>query len=467
MRNALLTLLILSASLPTLAQPPGAVDTLIEKARGDSKIPGVSVAVVREGKTIVLRGYGLANAETGTLATEKTAFQLASVTKQFTAAAVLLLVEEGKVTLDTPFVTYLTSLPEAWRRAWKDVTVRQLLNHTSGIASYTDLPGFEKTTRTDYKPQELLGLVADMPLKWKPGAQWAYNNTGYFLLGLVIEKVAGKSYNDFLTERIFKPLGMNETRVNDLRDVIPNRATGYSRGPKGLQNGEYTSPTQPFSAGALISTVTDMAKWTAAIDAGKVLKPASWSAAWIPTKLADGTTKDYGFGWSLGKLNGHPVIEHGGGIPGFSTFVLRLPADHLSVVVLTNQEAGDAGQLAHRLAALYVPGIQVPPAKAISDPDPALTKRLRIILTGMTKGEATESEFVPEFWKFLYPDRLKEGATSLASLGELRALVLLSRDPKPELTRLEYRAVFAKGTMKVGFVLNKEGKIGGIGLRPE
>jgi D-alanyl-D-alanine carboxypeptidase len=443
------------------------IAAVITKVQKERQVPGVSIAVIRDGKTILTRGYGVANLETNTPATEKTVYQLASVTKQFTSTGILLLVEDGKIKLDEPFVTYLPDLPAAWKERWKDVTVRHLLNHTSGIPSYTAVPDFGKTIRKDYTKEELLGLVAEKPLEWKPGEKWAYNNTGYFLLGVVIEKVSGKSYNDHLTERIFKPLGMNDTRVNDLRAVIPNRATGYAMGPKGLQNGEYTSPTQPYAAGALVSTVADMAKWVEAVDAGKVLKPDSWKAAWTPTKLADGKTQDYGFGWTLGDANGHPIIAHGGGIPGFSTNVLRLPADKVSIVLLTNSETADSGRLARQLAALYVPTIAEAEKKAIADPDPALTKRLTGIVAGLAKGEAKEADFTPEFWKFIYPDRVKEGPSTFGSGGALKSLELLSRNEEADgRVRLAYRATFGTTPVQVMMMLTKDGKIGGMGFRP-
>jgi CubicO group peptidase (beta-lactamase class C family) len=440
---------------------------LVQKTLSQRNIPGVSVAVVRDGKTILTRGYGLANVETKAPATEQTAYQLASVTKQFTAAGVLLLVEEGKIKLDEPFVTYLPDLPAAWKERWKEVRIRHLLNHTSGIESYTSLPDFGKTMRKDYTHRELIGLVADKPLRWKPGEKWDYNNTGYYLLGMVIEKVSGKSYNDFLTERIFQPLGMKDTRVNDLQAVIPNRATGYGMGPKGLRNGEYTSPTQPYAAGALISTVADMAKWAEAVDAGKILKAESWKEAWTPTKLADGKTEGYGFGWSLGTANGHPTISHGGGIPGFSTNILRLPADKLTVVVLTNLEGADSGSLSRKIAALYVPDSADSALKPIADPDPMLTKRLRVIVENAAKGEAKESDFAPEMWKALYPDRLQQGKAALSQLGELKSFELLVRQEGDDLLRLGYRATFGTTPMRVSVGLTKEGKIAGMGFRPE
>ncbi len=183
-------------------------------------IPGVSVAIVKNGKLLQAKGYGLANVELSVPATEKTVYQLASVTKQFTATAIMMLVEQGKLGLGDKISKHLPDLPAAW----KEVTIRHLLNHTSGIKSYTSVKDFFKTARKDYTHREILDLVAKDPLEFAPGEKWRYCNTGYFLLGMIIEKVSGKTYGEFLDERIFKPLGMTQTRVNDLHAIIPNRA---------------------------------------------------------------------------------------------------------------------------------------------------------------------------------------------------------------------------------------------------
>jgi CubicO group peptidase (beta-lactamase class C family) len=279
-------------------------------------------------------------------------FQLASVTKQFTAAAILMLAEDGKLNLSDPIAKILPDTPPAW----KDVTVENLLNHTSGIKSYTSLPSFQMTLRKDYTKKELIDLVRNLPLEFKPGEKFAYNNTGYFLLGMIIEKASGKSYGDFLAERIFKPLGMTSTRVNDLAAIIPNRATGYSRAAWfiGLRNGEYVSPTQPFAAGALISSVNDMIKWDAALNTDRLLKQSVRDRMWTKAKLNNGKSTTYGFGWALGERDGRRVVLHGGGINGFSTSIIRHLDDHLTVVVLTNFEGGAAESLRMLLVKHYL-----------------------------------------------------------------------------------------------------------------
>lgn len=444
-----------------------AVDTLVQEEMKKKNIPAVSLLVLLDGKVVKKTGYGFANVETNTPATPNTIYQLASVTKQFTATAVLMLMEEGKVKLEEPFLTYLTDFPAKWQEKWKGITVRQLLNHTSGIVSYTSLPDFPTKTRIDYKPLELLGLVGEKDLEFTPGSQWNYDNTGYFLLGMLIEKVSGKSYGEFLTERIFRPLGMKSTRVNDLQAIIPNRATGYSLEDNHIRNGEYTSPTQPFAAGALVSSVADMEKWAIAVDAGKLLKPETWTLAFTPTKLTDGKTQDYGFGWELQPLNGHTKIGHGGGITGFSTYIMRLPQDKVTIVALCNQDHADPEALSRKIAGVYVPEVISIPRKAITDPDPERTKRLRGILEKLAKGEGNPDDFAPDMQKFLFPERIKEGPQILGRFGPFKNLELLSEKEDKGMKRLDYRATFGDAAILALVTLTPDGKIAGIGFRPE
>jgi len=200
-----------------------AVDRYLDSQLKQRQIPGVSLAVVRNGKLEKAAGYGFADLENNVAATERTVYQWASVSKQFTAECIMMLVQDGKLRLDDPVSKHYASAPETWSK----VTIRHLLNHTSGIKSYTSIPNFFATIRKDYKPDELIGLVRDLPLEFEPGEKWSYNNSGYYLLGLVIEKVSGKSYGDFLAARIFGPLQMMTARINDQFALITNRATGY------------------------------------------------------------------------------------------------------------------------------------------------------------------------------------------------------------------------------------------------
>lgn len=463
MRIRLQALLVFSLSI-ILTQMCRAdkIDDYIKVQMQRQHIPGLSLAVVKEGKILKAQGYGVANVETATPATENTVYQLASVTKQFTATAIMMLVEEGKIHLDDKITNLLPDLPAAWDA----VTVRHLLNHTSGIKSYTNIRDFDKTVRKDYTQRELLALVTKEPMEFAPGEKWNYNNTGFVLLGMLIEKVTGKSYGEFLEERIFKPLGMTKTRVNDLQVIIPNRAHGYSWGREGLRNGEYVSPTQPFSAGALASTVSDMAKWDAALYSDKLVKTSTLDQMWTATPLTKGGMAGYGFGWEVGMMNGHRQISHGGGIPGFSTYISRFVDDKLTIIVLANSDSGNTGLLAQDVAGLVQPDLAKKPDPVIPDPDPQLTERVKGALLGMMRGDA-DIEIFTEAMKAQRAAHKQEEKEMLAPFGALKSMQLLERREADQGVRLRYRAVFANQTVTLFVNLDKTNKIAGLGLRPE
>ncbi len=438
------------------------VDAYVQALMQKRHIPGVSIAVVRDGEVVLAKGYGLANVELGVPATEDTVYQLASVTKTFTSAAVMLLEAEGKLSLDDRITDRLSGLPEAW----KDVTVRHLLNHTSGIKSYTSVEDFHKAARKDFDRREILDLVATAPLEFAPGEKWSYSNTGYFLLGMLIEEVAGKPYGEFMAERVFGPLGMAHTRANDLRAVIPGRAQGYEWDGKVLRNGEYVSPSQPFAAGMLVSSVADLVKWDAALANGTLLDGPTLERMWTPTRLNDGEEAGYGLGWGTSKVNGHRRVSHGGGIPGFSTELARYPNDKLTVIVLTNADGGHAGAIARKVAGMFVPELAEEGEEPIADPDEPTTERLRGVLEGALKGEVDADLFTDEAKEALVP-RIRDDKERLASFGALKSFELLDRNEGDGVVRLRYRAVLENETLQMSFTLDEQGKIRGVGLRIE
>lgn len=457
-----LMLLVVVAATPVRADE-ARVDALLKGEMQKRKIPGLSLTVVRDGQVVLSRGYGLANVEHQAPVKPETVFQLASVTKQFTASGIMLLVEDGKLALEDPVTKHLPDLPASW----SGVTVRHLLNHTSGIKSYTSLPSFHEDPRKDYTPKDLIGLVRDLPLEFQPGEKWAYNNTGYYLLGMLIEKVSGKGYDEFLAERIFRPLGMTSTRLNRRDAVIPHRADGYALGPKGLSRAEFVSPTQPYSAGALLSTVEDLAKWDAALYTDQPLKSATRQAMWTATKLSGGGEAGYGLGWSVGNRNGQRMVEHGGGILGFSTQITRFPDLKLTVVVLTNLQGGHAGDLASQVAAVYHPELAPKPVLAIDDKDPKTTERVRKLLVSLAEGKADPEEFTPTLRAALFPDRVKQAQELFTQLGPLNKLELVLHQVQNGLVQRGYRATFGESRVSVNFAFDKDGKIAGAGVSPE
>jgi CubicO group peptidase (beta-lactamase class C family) len=314
--------------------------------------PGAAV-LVRKGDEVLLRkSYGMANLELAVPMRAENIFRLGSVTKQFTAAAIMMLVEAGKLSLDDDVRKYVPDFPAKSA----PVTLAALLTHTSGVPNYTDQPAFHKRSREDLSHEELLATFKDLPLEFAPGERWRYSNSGYYLLGLVIEKVSGKRYAQFLDEHIFKPLKMTQTSYGDDERIIPGRVAGYDHDGEGFVNAEFISMKLPFSAGSLVSSVDDLARWDRAISDGKLLKKASWARIFTAAKLKDGSATHYGFGWSIGALEGHRVVLHGGGIPGFTTAIVRLPEDRVVAVVLCNSFPAptDPGELAMMLAAAAI-----------------------------------------------------------------------------------------------------------------
>ena len=313
----------------------------------------MSVAVVRGRDTIVMKGYGLADVENDVAATAQSVYRIGSITKQFTAAAVMQLVEQNKVSLDDSIGKHLPHLAARWHGA----TIRQLLNHTSGIPSYTGAgPRWTNRMREDLAHDSLLAIVAGDTLDFAPGSQWRYNNTGYYLLGMLIERVAGRSYADDVRERFAKPLGLTSTLYCETQPIIKRRAQGYQVGPdKKLVNAAPLSMRQPFSAGALCSTVGDLVAWQRALAAGRVVKPGSYSAMTTAEGAAVGSR--YGFGLASDTLAGRTSVEHGGGINGFNSMLTFFPSDTLSIAVLGNTNGPWVNRVADNIAraALRVP----------------------------------------------------------------------------------------------------------------
>lgn len=350
-----------AAQSPSKAVVARVVDSLVNDFIAMRGAPGVSIAVVRDRDTLVMGGWGKADLENEVPATAATVYRIGSITKQFTASAVMQLVEQGKVRLDDSIGAYLTSLPAAWRV----VTVRQLLNHTSGIPSYTDIgQRWIRRWGEEMTPDTLVALTAGDTLWFKPGTSWRYDNSGYVVLGMLVSKLAGRPWATDIIERFAKPLGLTDTRNCDTRPIIKHRAQGYEVDNGRWVNAVYLAMSQPYAAGALCSTVRDLARWDHALGSGKVVKPESYALMTTPEGAAAKGALKYGFGLARDTLAGRTVISHGGGINGFITSNAWFPAERLSVTVLTNSGSARADGLMAQVAraALGAPLLR-PPAK--------------------------------------------------------------------------------------------------------
>jgi len=344
--------LILLLSIATFAQDSVTtkVDDYIRTEMQSQQIPGLALAVIKDGQTVIAKGYGLANVEHQVPVKPETIFQSGSTGKQFTATAVMMLVEEGKLSLDDKITKFFPDSPQAWQ----NITVRHLLSHTSGMTDYPQ----DFDLRRDYTEDELYQRIKPIALAFQPGEKWSYSNLAYVMLGILIHKVSGKFYGDFLQARVFKPLEMTTARVISEADIVPNRAAGYRIVNRELKNQDWVSPSLNTTAdGALYLTIYDMAKWDAALYTEKLLKKSSLEQMWTPVKLNNGKTHPYGFGWALGEVRGRRLIEHGGAWQGFKAHISRYVDDKMTVILFANQIRANQTKLAHGVAAIFNPDL--------------------------------------------------------------------------------------------------------------
>jgi CubicO group peptidase (beta-lactamase class C family) len=335
------------------------VDEVVRAQIREQHIPGVTLAVMRDGKIIKVAAYGFANLELKVPLTTEMLFKSGSLVKQFTATSIMMLVEEGKVGLDDEISKYLPEAPTSW----KGVTIRRLLTHTSGIRDFFGEDGDPKfDPHRDYSEDEWIRLFSAQSMRFSPGDKWSYCNAGYILLGAVIHRVTGKTWFEFEKERIFDPLGMTSVRLISTDDVTPNRASGYVRGNKELKNEPWVTPSWASTAcGSLYLTVLDMAKWDAALYTERLIRRSSLEEMWTPVKLNGGSAYPYGFAWRTRYVNGHRLMQHDGVETAFTTRFVRYVDDGISIVVLMNLGEDDEALMPTRMtdsvAAIYIPSL--------------------------------------------------------------------------------------------------------------
>jgi len=337
------------------------VDEAVRAQMQEQNIPGVSLAVMRDGKIIKAMGYGLANVELNVPVEPHMVFHSGSLAKAFTATAVMMLVEEGKIGLDDKISKYLPESPAKWN----EVTIRRLLTHTSGIRDYFGEDGDELfDLHQNFTEDELVRKFAAQTMRFPTGEKWSYCNAGYIILGAVIHRVTGKFWFDFVKERIFDPLGMTSTRLISIDDTIPNRVSGYHMVNGQRKNDQWLAPSWCTTPdGSLYINAFDMAKWDAALYTEKLIKRSTLEQMWTPVKLQDGTTYPYGFAWRISEVNGHRRITHDGVDFAFTNRFARYVNDRLSVIVLINlgedEEAAMPTRMADTVAAIYIPELKI------------------------------------------------------------------------------------------------------------
>ncbi len=375
-----------------LAARADEVDAYVRMQMEKQHIPGLELAVVKEGKVVKAEGYGWANVEKQAPVKPDTVFQLQSVTKSFTATGIMLLVEEGKVGLDDWIGKYLGALPASW----SNITVRHLLTHTSGIKDFINEPTVD--LKQDITPGQVIDSLRDRPLNFSPGEKYAYSNTGYHLLGMIIHKVTGKTWGEFLRERIITPLGMQNTGIVGPACSLTNLAAGYIWRDGKQRPGAFVAPTiLGYAGGGMLSTVLDLARWDAALYTEKVLRRSSLEQMWTPAQLNDGARSTYGFGWAVDDYRGHKLVTHSGAhATGFRTTFLRFLDEKLTVIVLANLRDANPDEIARGVAAQYIPRLRLSSLEAKPDPEPAKTERLKSCLFDLARTKDSPL-LTPEF----------------------------------------------------------------------
>jgi CubicO group peptidase (beta-lactamase class C family) len=481
--RSLLILAVICASLRAQTSTPparvlnrdqiAAISNYVNAEMKRERIPGLALGIYDRGRIVLAQGYGLANVELSVPVKPETIFQSGSTGKQYVSAAIMMLVEEGKLGLDDSITKYFPDAPETW----KPIRIKNLLSHTSGLAEYEsgDRTGPKGPfyLRLDFTEDELVTKIEALPIEFNVGEKWNYRNTNYVLLGVIIHKITGKSYADYLQERIFKPLGMDSTRLISDADIIPNRSSGYELIHNELKNQSWVSPTFNSTAdGALYFNVLDIAKWDGALYGTKLLTQSSLDRVWTVYPLNDGkpNPSNYGFGWMINKINGHKVVQHGGAWQGFTCDISRYTDDSLTVVILTNLGSGNSrpGQIGRVVAGLVIPDLMPTKLVAIEDKQPELLASLKMLLDQLATGQDVKSQLTPELAARITPESSKTIQSRLAAVLPPDSAVLVSRDELPD-GRLRSQYRFSKNgeTLLIVYGLDKTGKVASLGFSPD
>jgi len=438
----------------------GRIDAFVAAEMDRQHVPGVAIAVIQHGEVLKTQGYGFANLEHRVPVSPATIFESGSLGKQFTATAVMLQVEDGKLSLADPITKFLPGAPGSWQR----ITVRHLLTHTSGIPDYTE---GAIDLQKDYTEDDLAKIAFGLPLEFAPGSRWNYSNTGYVLLGIIVHKVSGTFYGDVLATRVFKPLGMTTARVISEADIVPNRAAGYERPDGEVKNQRWVAPTLNTTAdGSLYFSVNDLIAWDRGVRARAILKPESWNEILQPVHLTSGKTYPYGFGWFLDERAGTPLQEHGGSWQGFKTQFSRFIGDDLSIVVLANLAEARPSRIADGIAAIVNPALAVPPLAPIEDREPQVTARLETLLDAARQGALVPADFAYMRAGF-FPEGAKAVQQQLQRLGSPGRLVLVRRITRGDDRLYTYQVAFGGETLQYRVGLAPDDRISSFALDEE
>lgn len=411
------------------------IDAYIKAEMARQHIPGFSLAIIKNGHVQFRKEYGFANLEHNVPIRPSTVFQSGSIGKQFTAAAIMLLVQDGRLSLDDELTKFFTDIP----RSWNHITIRHLLSGTSGMASFGD----EVNLHSEYSEEQFLEFAKKSPLGFAAGSDWNYSNIAYVTLGILIHKLTGKFYGDFLRERIFTPLGMRTARVMSETDIIPNRAAGYRLSEGQLKNQEWVSPSNNSTAdGSLYLTIDDLVKWDAALYTNFPLKQSILSEVFSPVRLNNGSQHPYGFGWHVDNVDGHRLVFHGGAWQGFKSFIGRFPDERLTIIFFANLWDTREFKLAGDLVSFFYPQIKRPVFPASEDHHPKISLFVRNTLLHISTANVNQESFSAEARATVFPQKIRELETTLRSLSIPIAVIftsdLIDRHEKGAVTTYRY-----------------------------
>jgi D-alanyl-D-alanine carboxypeptidase len=440
-----------------------AIDDLVNAQIKKRQITGLSLCVMRDGKVVKAAGYGLANMELNVPATKDTVYEIGSISKQFASEAVMLLVEDGKLGLDDPINKYLpANAPESW----KAITVRQLLNHTAGLKDWTEIKEF--SYRREYTAGEFIDLIKGAPLEYTPGTNWAYTNTGPPLLGIIVERASGKTYEEFVGTRIFKPMGYGTLRFRRQDEIVPNRASGYGQAEGKFKNGEPFRPRVIAPSGGVLASAVDLAGWFTAVLEGKLMKRGSLDQMLAPVRLADGRRVNHGFAFFTDSFNGHRMVfHHGSTVGGFGSVVRFYPKERLTIAVMGNLEDGGFGPeyISRRIVNFYVPGASISGLK--ERPDPGFNAKFSKVLHDIAAGTSSDM-LTASFAGRISADFRAQMAANLKSLKTFSYLgeETIGEDHfvlDPALVKaVHYKLASGSKTVYYTFRLDKDGRVGFI-----
>jgi CubicO group peptidase (beta-lactamase class C family) len=461
------------SALPTSGLNPqqvATIDRFVNAEMVREHIPGLALGIYSRGQILLARGYGLADVELNVPVKPETVFQSGSVGKQFVSAAIMMLVEDGKIDLDDSIVKYFPDAPESW----KAIRVTNLLSHTSGLAEYASSdragPNGPFYIRLDFTEDELVRKIEALPIEFKPGDNWEYCNTNYLLLGVIIHKVTGTFYADYLRDRIFKPLGMNSTRLISDADIIPNRASGYELNGDTIRNQSWVSPTFNSTAdGTLYFNVLDLAKWDEALYGTKLLSQSSLNRIWTVFPLNDGKPNpgNYGFGWTIDSMNAHKVIGHEGEWQGFICHFSRYVDDGITVAVPINLNYAQPEHIVQVVAGMVDPALAPPKMVAIEDKQPQLAASLSSFLDKLATGKDVTDQLTPEVAAFLTPEMMSYLVRTSKLICPSDVESLVSRSEGNGMTVSNYRIGRGSETRIVTFGLAPNGKVAAFWIQSD